>query len=159
MEFIYDRTQTDVDRILSLSRKGWAAMTDEERTYWSGTPKGAYNASDLNRVERNTAELRTTLAKSGYHTEITTKTDWQNGDIPRRSEAENLLGNVRTLAALYYVLPDSPPLPVTMEKLSYHGANAIEKIQADIALLIGRMETGYRKLGTLKLGQGVILPK
>ena len=50
LNLITDRTQADVDCVRQLAAKGWAAMTAEERAAWNGGLKGAYNASDLNRV-------------------------------------------------------------------------------------------------------------
>ena len=47
---ITDRTQEDADRVRALSEKGWEDMTSEEKNKWSVEMKGAYNASDLNRV-------------------------------------------------------------------------------------------------------------
>lgn len=47
---ITDRTQADVERVKALAAKGFAAMTAAERAEWLTGMKGAYNASDLNRV-------------------------------------------------------------------------------------------------------------
>ena len=47
---ITDRTAADVNRVKALAAKGWAGMTAAERTEWLGEMRGAYNASDLNRV-------------------------------------------------------------------------------------------------------------
>lgn len=48
---IIDRTQADAELARRLSAMGWAAMTDEQRAlYLSDQLKGAYKASDLNRV-------------------------------------------------------------------------------------------------------------
>ena len=48
---IIDRTQADAELARRLGAMGWAAMTDEQRAlYLSDQLKGAYKASDLNRV-------------------------------------------------------------------------------------------------------------
>ena len=50
LNLITDRTQADVDRVQYLASVGWENMTDAEKAEWSTPLKGAYNASDLNRV-------------------------------------------------------------------------------------------------------------
>ena len=47
---VTDRTQADVERVKALAAKGFAAMTSDEQAEWLAGMKGAYNASDLNRV-------------------------------------------------------------------------------------------------------------
>lgn len=47
---ITDRTQADVSRWLTLLKKGFSAMTPEEKEEWLSGMRGAYNYIDLNRV-------------------------------------------------------------------------------------------------------------
>lgn len=47
---VTDRTQADVERVRELAAKGFSAMTSDEQAEWLAGMKGAYNASDLNRV-------------------------------------------------------------------------------------------------------------
>ena len=54
---ITDRTQADEERVEELAAKGYDAMTAEEKSEWDGEMKGAYDASDLNRVESAVAYL------------------------------------------------------------------------------------------------------
>lgn len=63
---ITDRTQADVNRALALSAKGWAAMTAAEREEFAAGMKGAYNATDLNRVNAAMEYLDTRLKAMGY---------------------------------------------------------------------------------------------
>lgn len=63
---ITDRTQADVDRVLTLSAKGWAAMTAAEREEFEAGMKGAYNATDLNRVNAAMEYLESRLVAMGY---------------------------------------------------------------------------------------------
>ena len=66
-EFITDRTQHDVLRWRQLRDKGLAKMTAAELSEWfSGTMKGAYNVSDLNRVGLALNVIRDRLATPGY---------------------------------------------------------------------------------------------
>lgn len=63
---ITDRTQADVNRVLTLSAKGWAAMTAAEREEFAAGMKGAYNATDLNRVNAAMEYLESRLVAMGY---------------------------------------------------------------------------------------------
>lgn len=149
MNLIVDRTYADAQRADALARKGWAAMSEEEKAEWLGGLKGAYNAVDLNRVETAVGVLAETLmalpaeikdyAESfgvawdaffelpydPEHFAVETKTDWAMTDIPSAKELERYLLNVTTLrGALEYATDD---LPSSMDGLTWSGANAIEK--------------------------------
>jgi hypothetical protein len=82
--------------------------------------KGAYNYSDLNRVERAVKEISNTRGLS-----LTTKTDWAMWDIPRKSDMKRYLDNVKTIA---FVIGSDIELPDSMDKLTYEMANNIEKV-------------------------------
>jgi hypothetical protein len=84
------------------------------------TTKGAYNYSDLNRVERAVAEI-SDIAGLG----LVTKTDWTMWDVPTESEMSRYLGNLRTLQTRYNI---GIPLPDTMSGLHYESANDIERL-------------------------------
>jgi hypothetical protein len=82
--------------------------------------KGAYNYSDLNRVERAVKEISDTRGLG-----LTTKTDWAMWDIPRKSDMKRYLDNVKTIAL---VIGSDIELPDSMDKLTYEMANNIEKV-------------------------------
>lgn len=84
--------------------------------------KGAYTYADLNRVESAVKEL---AAKGGLA--LVTKTDWRVWDIPKKADMDRYLGNLVALRQAYPLPPDIPPLPTSMAKLTYAGANDIEK--------------------------------
>lgn len=84
------------------------------------TTKGAYNYSDLNRVERAVSEI-SDIAGLG----LVTKTDWTMWDVPTEAEMSRYLGNIKTLQTRYNI---GVPLPSTMSGLNYETANNIEKI-------------------------------
>lgn len=87
--------------------------------------KGAYNYSDLNRVERAVAEISDDLGLG-----LTTKTDWTMWDVPRMSDWTRYINNVKTIRD---ILGSSIALPEIGDKLTYSDANNIEKI------LLGRV--------------------
>ena len=85
--------------------------------------KGAYNYSDLNRVERAVAEL-----SDAFNLGLYTRTDWGMWDIPTASQMNRYLGNIATLRNLLPTDADVPSAPTTMNNLTYTDANNIELI-------------------------------
>ncbi len=146
---ITDRTQADVSRVQQLAAKGYANMTDTEKTEWAKDLKGAYNASDLNRVGNAVnylvgrltqlpKDVQAYLASKGVAPDaffavpydpadydFEAKITWQQSEIPTGSEMADYLGNVVLLRAAFDYETDA--LPESMEKLTFVGANAIEK--------------------------------
>lgn len=148
MNLVYNRTAQDVE----------TARTQRGTTL---TPlKGCYNVSDLNRVESAVKLLAVALTSSGYPVEVTPvlkgskseDREWQEGDIVRRAQLTTYLVNVQRLRDAYYTLTETGALPAPEDKLGYVGANNIEKVLADIDLLIGWMKSSYRRCGTFRAG-------
>lgn len=82
--------------------------------------KGAYNFSDLNRVERAVAEI-----SSLENLKLTTKTNWGMWDVPTVSDMNRYLSNVK---AIRTYAESSIELPDTMDNLTYTYANNIERV-------------------------------
>ena len=148
MNLIYDRTAQDVET--ARAQRGTAL-----------TPlKGCYNVSDLNRVELAAKTLAAALTAAGYPVEITPvlqggkaeDREWQEGDIVRRPQWTTYLDNVQRLRDAYYTLAETGELPAPGDKLGYEGANNIEKVLADIDLLLDGMKSIYRRAGTFTAG-------
>lgn len=78
--------------------------------------------------------------------------EWQEDDIVRQAQWTTYLSNVQTLRDAYYTLEETGALPKPEEKLGYQGANTIEKVLADIDLLLEGMLTMYRRAGTFTSG-------
>lgn len=99
-------------------------MTASEQSSWNGdAAKGAYNYTDLNRVETAVKELAGELGLS-----LTTKTNWTLWDIPTRSDMERYLGNVVAIRDACPGNVEFPSLPSSMNGLTYTSANSIEKV-------------------------------
>ena len=90
--------------------------------------KGAYNYSDLNRVEGALAELANRGGMS-----LVTKTNWTSWDIPKKADTLRILGNIRALRSAYPLPRDVPATPSSMEKMTFTTANNIEKIIEKLA--------------------------
>ncbi|MGN1128040.1 MAG: hypothetical protein ACI4T6_03690, partial [Candidatus Flemingiibacterium sp.] len=78
--------------------------------------------------------------------------EWRESDIVRLSQWQQYLANVQALRDAYYTLAETGQLPDAADRLDYAGANNIEKILADIDLLIGWMKSSYRRCGTFQAG-------
>ena len=99
-------------------------MTASEQSAWCGeAAKGAYNYTDLNRVETAVAELAETLELA-----LVTKTNWTLWDVPVVSDMERYLGNVVAIRDACPGETEFPTLPSSMDGLTYEGANSIEKV-------------------------------
>lgn len=145
MNLIYDRTAEDVQAARKQRGKVLTPL------------KGCYNAADMNRVAAAVAEIAAELNSAGYKVEITPRT-FAESDIIRRAQWAQYLENVQRLREAYYTLAETGELPKPEDKLGYQGANTIEKVLADIDLLVGCMKSSYRRCGTFAAGQ-TILPR
>lgn len=85
--------------------------------------KGAYNYSDLNRVERTVAEISDELGLG-----LVTKTNWTMWDVPRASDWQRYIDNIKAIRTAY---GRNITLPEIGEGLTYGFANNIELILLD----------------------------
>lgn len=131
---ITDRTEADVLRWKALRDKGWANMTETERAEWSAGLKGAYNATDLNRVGEALNYLRDELTEAGYivGTPFTMPTTWNNTHIPTSASFAEYLRAVEFIRSQVVQKATTPTTPMNTGSLDYQGANDIEQILIDI---------------------------
>ena len=145
-ELITDRTQADVDELVALLKKD--TFTADELTAFQ-TSKGAYNYTDLNRVESAVAYLAAAFVQAPTdlrqyasdrnvawdavfdvpydpddYDDITTKTDWAATDIPSATQMTRYLANVALIQSAF---TSAVILPSTMNNLTFDGANKIER--------------------------------
>lgn len=139
---ITDRTVEDFQRWRTLRDKGVENMTAEELTEWNGKMKGAYNASDLNRVGQALVSLRDSLTQAGYlgYVVFNVRTDWTEVDIPTVAEFTDYIKAVETVRAAMTQYQTTPKTPADTGSLDIQGANDIEKILIDIDELITKMQ-------------------
>lgn len=78
--------------------------------------------------------------------------EWRESDIIRLSQWRQYLANVQVLRDAYYTLAETGQLPDAEDRLDYAEANNIEKVLADIDLLINGMKSSYRRCGTFQSG-------
>lgn len=110
--------------------------------------RGAYNFTDLNRVETAVAKIAGLLGLT-----LTTKTDWGLWDIPTKTEMTRYLSNVVAIRDACPVEVEFPTLPDTMAKMNYESANNIERT---LELVYGILTGSGGKLGTGILGSMIL---
>ena len=154
---ITDRTQADVERVKALAAKGFAVMTADEQAEWLAGMKGAYNAADLNRVGTALNYLAGRLgAICGRSITWTAKTDWAATDIATASQAVEYRRQIQAIRdALTYPAgtPDAPELG----RLTYTGANDIERILALCEELIDNITKAFRYTGAAECATGGLI--
>lgn len=148
MSLITDRNNTDLQAILYLKNKaansGWDSLTSAEKAQWNTDLKGAYNASDLNRVGNAINEIAGLLNTYGYSVSVAAKTNWAENQLPPSiTEMNAYLSHISILRASYAVKATTPVVPASMNSLNIAKANSIEQILLDISELIENMITTF----------------
>ena len=151
---IFDRTQADVDRVYALKQKiltgGLTSLTAEEKAEYMGGMRGAYNATDLNRVGQAVSyladrftdlpgELEAYREEKGvaddelYHVPydpstvvVSPKQNWTVADIPTNSQVQTYHNNLLVLRRQLVLPADAPMVPTSLNNLTFDTANQIE---------------------------------
>lgn len=154
MQLITDRVQADVDRVAQLTgRVSAGTATAAERTAWATDLKGAYNASDLNRVGTAVAYVAERLNGYGYAVTVNPKQDWTVSDIPTAGQMAAYLRDVAALRGAIAVMASTPPTPDSASGLTWQEANNIEQILVDVDELLTRMAAAWFYSGDLYAGE------
>ncbi len=129
MEFIYDRKQEDVDRVIELNKKYVdGSITEDEKAEWASNMKGAFNLSDLTRIEGNIKALadffKVSIGVDPYP-EKTTRF------IPRNRDYKRILDDLKLLRDAWFALSDTPAIP-DQPLNTYQKWNDIEKNLHDL---------------------------
>ena len=143
MNLITDRTGQDVDRVKFLATKAFQDMTEEERAEWLSPMKGAYNYTDLNRVEEAVAYVAERLYEFGYLTNLPITRSWSAGDIPTESDLAKYLSNVERLRGAIAVWASTPATPTQTNGFGVNEANALEQILVDVDLVLTHISQAW----------------
>lgn len=93
--------------------------------------KGTYGFSDLNRVEEAVSEIAEVAPQLGISLDLAgVKTDWGEPGVfpvnfPTESEMNRFIRNVQTVRRGFSI---TTPVPDSMRRLTFTGANNIEKV-------------------------------
>lgn len=120
---VTDRTQSDVERVLELLKKGWQNFTDDEKTEWNVGMKGALNASDLERVQNNIQLLSDVLELDLSVPAVPEPPDETFYELIRSNTS-----CIRGAYCIHSTTPETPDAPLN----TYSKWNDIEKILADV---------------------------
>lgn len=154
LNLITDRTQADVTRVAELAaRVSAGTATDAEKTEWASDLKGAYNASDLNRVGAAVAYVAGRLNGYGYYVSVSPKQDWTANDIPTAGQMVTYIQDVAALRGAIAVMDSTPPTPDSASGLTWQEANNIEQIILDVDELLTRMAAAWFYSGDLFSGE------
>ena len=130
MEFITDRTEYD-------------ALV--------GNYKGVYSYTDLNRVETAVKLISDTMSLG-----LTTKTNWSlpaafnAREWPVESQMKRYLANVAAVRRHFGI---TYPIPSTMDRLTWQGANNIELILKKAMASVDGVIEAYRYSGEFYAGE------
>lgn len=150
---ITDRTQADVERYAELQAKGLRGMTEEEKSEWETSLKGAYNHSDMNRVESAVEYVANRLTEAGYVVLPVVKKNWTESDKPTLNDIKRYMKNIEDVRAALTTFSTTPEAPTTKKRLTYQMANDMEQILKDVDDLITRMANAYFYSGDLYSGE------
>lgn len=153
LHLITDRTQFDVDRVNTFRERGWAKLTPEERSEWESGMKGAYNCTDLNRVQSAVRYLGDRFASVGYPLELSEAKTWTVQDVPTLTDLENYLADVRAIRGAITLFKTTPPTPDTMIGLNHIRANDIEQILLDADRLLSNTIASFVYSGDIFGGE------
>ena len=120
---VTDRTQSDVERVLELLKKGWQSFTHEEKETWQNGLKGALNRADLERIQNNVQLLSDVLELDLVVEDIP--------EIPMADFYNTLAANVEAIRGAYCIHADTPPTPPAPLN-TFQKWNDIEKILLDV---------------------------
>jgi len=134
IEPVTDRTPADVDRAKYLINKGYANLTEDERTEWNAGLKGCLNASDLSRILNNIELLRQVLEldipPTTQTVPYTPVWDWFTF---------NVLWRVQLIRDAYSTYDTTPPTPgynggggFSPIKYTHKDINDVEQILKDV---------------------------
>jgi tetratricopeptide (TPR) repeat protein len=169
IEMITDRSLSDVEIAKSLIKKGLQSMTESEKQAFLLGLKGAYNYTDVNRVEGAIKylcerlyllpdELKEYADELGVkwlelldvpydakaYKNVVTKENWSRQDIWIKEERDRYIENVFLVLDALNI--DISNVPNTMDKLNYSGANEIEKSLETFNVKLIELEEEKRKL-------------
>lgn len=160
---IFNRTLADVTALKELIGQinaiGWDNLTLTSKTEWLATSKGAFNFSDLNRIEDNIIYMRDQInALGGTPIVIDTSNPvWGVDDIPFLSNINRIRDNVGVLIDAFYILPTTPTIEYN-NPLNWDDANDIEKNLQDMYTILQLTGIQFEYYcGTFSCGQDTIL--
>lgn len=124
-----------------------------------GNEKGVYSYTDLNRVEEAVRDIAEKITDLGFALVLQTKTDWappRNFSVSAWPVESQMLRYLRNVAEVKRVFLIETPLPDSMEKLDWIGANNIESVLITAFGRIEGIKQSYRYSGEIFAGEDIL---
>ena len=124
-----------------------------------GNKKGVYSFEDLNRVETAVKEIAAEFPSLGTHSDVTTKTDWglpedfSISEYPVYSQMNRYLYNVHRIKEVLLIPAN---LPLSMDGLTWEGANNIEKVLQIAVERIEGIKQAWKYSGEIYAGEEIL---
>lgn len=137
---VFDRDRTDLTRGRKIKKKMLLhqPLTEAEQREWDGGLRGAFNYSDLNRLEEWTTFLAGAMA---VPIPVRPGKNWQPGEAIFQPDLDRIVENIMALGRGFgyprgwrYLDPEAP---MTMKKLN--------DMEWDLDVCAKRLESGGRK--------------
>lgn len=151
---VYDRTQSDVDRLKTLYAKGWDGMTVEEQEEWKTGMKGAWKHTDANRVEEWSAYLVQRLAEYGYIIPQDTHNTWALNNFVSRAEMDRIRTNVDNFRDNFFEMGNWREITYT-STLDFEQANTLEWDLNCVNIATEAIEGSWFYSGEFLAGEGI----
>lgn len=142
LNLITDRTSEDVLEARRIRQKYTLGtpLTDDERQSFLAGLKGAYNISDINRVNEAIRYVAGMLRENGYRVSVADDIEWTRQGLFTQADWQRYLGNVRAIREALPLQDDTPKVPNTLfDRNGYRRANEIEQILLDVEKYIVQM--------------------
>ena len=153
-DLITDRTTADVARVITLTSKlAQGTATAAERAEWLTNLKGAYNASDLNRVGTYVQLLTDKMHEIGLFPDTVGRNNWTESDYNDAAALDYYLVDINKIRTAINAMPSTPPVPDTMQELNYIRANNIEQILLDMNRMTDNLIDGLYYSGEVYAGE------
>ena len=118
---------------------------------------GAYNHTDLNRVEQAFEYLQNKMnGEYGFALNLTIKTDWTMADLAQvgaYTAMENYRQNVVKIRGAIEMQTGTPETPSGMNRLTAQKANDIEKILQAVEVLLDNISAAWFYSGEIYSGE------
>lgn len=154
MNLVFDRTEQDVADAKAIIKlillNGWDSLSSSQKATYLNGLKGAYNYTDLNRLENAISSVSQALNTYGYINKVNSKLDWGYAALPTTKDMARIKENIDNLRDAYYTYNSTPPTPAegNLRFLDYVSANNLEKILYDVEEIAYKMVYSYRYSNT-----------
>lgn len=138
---VTDRTQADASYAESLYKKTWANFTEQEKADFAAGLKGAYKASDLNRVGTALITIRDRLRTHDIDVPAEVREDYGSDEV---LDKDIMDAYIESANAVYdAVVNPAPRPPAKINDLDWEGANNIEKTIIAVDDMLESREVGW----------------